>query len=261
MNYRPKIELVPDARRVVFGSYSFWAAAIALFALVGREALYKATGYDLSPVFAILVQIGMLLFILVGRVMVQRVTGWRNALRITAVTVLIVLSALTISASLARASSYPVPRRATAPETMAIAVPLLFELEGMRLQAYRDIVGVPTICAGTTRGVRMGDVKTLAECEALARSELLEYREIWHGYLTDETLDFRVPPKRDAAFTTFAINVGADSAGRSTATRRLNAGNVAGACEAMTWWNRAGNRVVLGLVNRRKREKSLCLAG
>nr|WP_231119180.1 glycoside hydrolase family protein [Rhodovulum sp. MB263] len=43
-------------------------------------------------------------------------------------------------------------------------------------------------------------------------------------------------------------------AGRSTATRRLSEGDVPGACEALTWWNKAGGRVVAGLRNRRTEE-------
>ncbi|ARC87161.1 hypothetical protein B5V46_00185 [Rhodovulum sp. MB263] len=50
------------------------------------------------------------------------------------------------------------------------------------------------------------------------------------------------------------MNVGVAGAGRSTATRRLSEGDVPGACEALTWWNKAGGRVVAGLRNRRTEE-------
>ena len=54
--------------------------------------------------------------------------------------------------------------------------------------------------------------------------------------------------------------VGVRAAGRSTATRRLNAGDVTGACKAITWWNKAGGRVIRGLVNRRTEDQTMCLS-
>ena len=49
--------------------------------------------------------------------------------------------------------------------------------------------------------------------------------------------------------------------GDSTATRRLNAGNIIGGCTALTWWNKAGQRVVRGLALRRGEERDLCMMG
>lgn len=146
-------------------------------------------------------------------------------------------------------------------EFARVAVPLVAKWEGKRNNSYRDIVGVWTICYGHTRTAGPGQYKTDAECEALLRNELLEYREGLHGYFLPETLNSRLTPERDAAYTSLAFNVGIAGAGRSTATRRLNAGNIRGGCEALTWWNRAGGRIVRGLVNRRAEERALCLAG
>jgi len=144
---------------------------------------------------------------------------------------------------------------------LAVALPLIAQWEGKRNNAYLDIVGVPTICYGSTRGVSLGDYKTDQECLELLKAEVLEYREGLHNYFTKETKQERLPPKRDAAFVSLAYNVGISGAGNSTATRRLNKGDVAGACKALTWWNRAGGRVVRGLVNRRAQEYELCIEG
>ncbi len=43
--------------------------------------------------------------------------------------------------------------------------------------------------------------------------------------------------------------------------RRLNAGDIRGACDALLAWNKAGGRVVQGLTNRRQDERRLCLEG
>lgn len=144
---------------------------------------------------------------------------------------------------------------------LAVALPLISQWEGKRNQAYLDIVGVPTICYGSTRGVQIGDYKTDKECLDLLKAEVLEYREGLHRYFTRETKEQRLPPKRDAAFVSLAYNVGVAGAGNSTATRRLNSGDIPGACTALTWWNKAGGRVIRGLVNRRTQEYDLCMEG
>ena len=100
-----------------------------------------------------------------------------------------------------------------------------------------------------------------AQCADLLEREAVEYREALHVYFTPETLSQRLPPERDAAYVDLAYNAGVRGAGRSTATRRLNAGDVAGGCQALTWWNKAGRRVVRGLVRRRSDEYRLCMMG
>jgi len=142
---------------------------------------------------------------------------------------------------------------------LEVGLPLIAKWEGKRNEAYRDIVGVWTICYGHTKTARPGDYKTDEECLDLLKWEVLEYREGLHGYFTRETLQSRLTPQRDAAFVSLAYNVGIRGAGNSTATRRLNKGNIKGACNALTWWNKAGGRVVRGLVNRRSEEQKLCL--
>lgn len=142
-----------------------------------------------------------------------------------------------------------------------VATPLVAKWEGKRNHAYRDIVGVVTICYGHTRTARMGQYRTDEECEALLREELLEYRNGLHRYFADETKRHRLTPERDAAYASLAFNVGIAGAGKSTATRRLNAGDIRGGCEALTWWNRAGGKIIRGLVRRRAEERALCLAG
>jgi lysozyme len=142
-----------------------------------------------------------------------------------------------------------------------IAVPLVAKWEGKRNAAYLDIVGVPTICFGSTRGIKLGDYMSDAQCAALLRAEVAEYQAGFKGYLLPETVAQRLTPQRFAAFTSTAYNVGISGIGRSTATRRLNAGDIPGACKALTWWNKAGGRVVPGLVNRRTEEWALCMVG
>lgn len=134
----------------------------------------------------------------------------------------------------------------------------LITLEGMELTAYRDIVGVPTICAGTTRGVKMGDTKTPEQCWSIAAAEFKEYEQFVLSKV-------RVPlnPNQQTSLVWFTINVGKYGFADSTTLRELNARNYTRACNAIPMWDKVtvnGKKVVSkGLQNRRKVERDLCL--
>lgn len=117
------------------------------------------------------------------------------------------------------------------------------------------------VCFGETLGVKAGDEYSQAECEAMFSRELVDYSNRLHPVFSEETKAKRLHVKRDVAFVSLAYNVGVAGTRKSTAVRRLNEGDVAGACEAITWWNKAGGRVVRGLVRRRSHEYTLCLDG
>jgi len=145
-------------------------------------------------------------------------------------------------------------------ETAPHAVPLVARWEGLRTTAYLDTIAQPpvwTICYGETQNVQPGETRSEEECEQGLRDGLEEYWRGWRPALTITAL----APQTDAAFTSLSWNIGTGGVRRSTALRRLNAGDVAGGCEALTWWNRAGGRVIRGLVNRRADEYRLCMEG
>lgn len=245
------MRLIDRPGRVMLLGYSWWAQVFGLAALILPELVYAIWGVETDPYVLWWVGVGLLVFGLIGRLIVQTGSGLAEGLRIAAV------AALIVALSMVAARAAP----ATEAETLRIAVPFVAEREGMRLEAYLDIVGVPTICAGSTRGVMLGQRKTMAECMTLLMFEVAEYRRGLHRYFSAETIAIRLPPPRDAAFTSLAYNIGIGAAGKSTATRRLNAGDVRGACEAITWWDKAGKRVVRGLVLRRAAERDLCMVG
>jgi len=148
--------------------------------------------------------------------------------------------------------------------TMRVLVPLVAKWEGKKNTAYLDTIASPavwTVCYGETRGVNRGDTYTDAQCAEMLERGLVTFRDGLHQYFTRETKGLRLTPERDAAYVSLAYNAGIHGIGKSTATRRLNAGDIAGGCEAIGWWTRAGNRVVRGLVNRRADEVQLCLRG
>lgn len=139
---------------------------------------------------------------------------------------------------------------------MALATGFVTQWEGRELRAYYDIVGVLTICMGDTQNVRPGQVATPAECDARLASHLRTYEA---GL--DKCLTAPVPGKTKVALVSWTYNVGVAGACGSTLVKLANKGDLAGACDQLLKWNRAGGRVVQGLTNRRQAERQLCLEG
>lgn len=141
---------------------------------------------------------------------------------------------------------------------VGIVLTIVPAFEGLRLYAYRDPVGIPTICFGETKGVRLGMKKTRAECngmllESLRRHEAGMLRCLRRpGDLRDETY---------GAVLSWTYNVGVGAACKSTLMRKLNAGDVRGACNELSKWDKAKGRRLPGLTKRRAEERALCLKG
>lgn len=249
--------LVSNWRKVVILSFSFWAQVSGLLVLIVPEVVYVTTGVDSDPVLLWWVGVLLLLTGLIGRLFNQTDRKSREWGKIVSIFILIGLLGSLASNTAQASQCKDVLERES--QALDISVPLISRWEGLRLDAYLDIVDVPTICYGSTRGIEMGMRKSKEECDELLREEVSEYRAGWLGYVTADTYTDRLPATRDAAYTSLAYNVGIIGAGRSTATRRLNAGDIKGGCHAIGWWNKAGQRVVRGLVNRRKDETRLCL--
>lgn len=138
--------------------------------------------------------------------------------------------------------------------------------EGRKLIAYRDMVGVLTICDGDTDNVKPGMRETPAGCDRrLARRLVRDY----YQPLTRCIAGFdAMPASWGAAMISLSYNVGVTPACRSTAARLAKAGQFRASCEAATAFNRAGGKVVTGLVNRREMgdalrigEAELCVSG
>lgn len=136
---------------------------------------------------------------------------------------------------------------------LALAIPLIGGFEGLRQYAYRDPVGIPTICFGETRGVRMGQHHTVAECKAMMAGRL--EADFIPG--VERCIHVPMSPEREAAALSFAYNVGVGAFCRSGFARKLNAGDP-DACDELMKWNRAGGMVLPGLTRRREAERALC---
>lgn len=141
---------------------------------------------------------------------------------------------------------------------LLMALPLVRESEGLRTTAYRDPVGIPTICFGETLGVKMGQKKTVEECDEMLAKRLAGFLKEMRACTVPQ-----LPPATEAAFLSFTYNLGTGVYCNNIARQRLNKGKLNEACEALTLYTKAGNpkRVLPGLVTRRKEEKELCILG
>ncbi|MEP4038901.1 lysozyme [Pseudophaeobacter sp.] len=127
--------------------------------------------------------------------------------------------------------------------------------EGLRQEAYRDVVGVWTVCYGKTKQVAPGDRYSKAECDQILAAEIAVYETA-----LDQCLMATVPLGMKIALVSWTYNVGVKAACASTLVRRANAGDLVGACNELKRWNRAGGRVWRGLTQRRYSEMQMCHA-
>ena len=126
--------------------------------------------------------------------------------------------------------------------------------EGYRSEAYKDTVGIPTLGFGETAGVKMGD-KTTPE---RALVQLLESTEK-HADAIRQCIKVPLYQHEFDAYISLAYNIGTGAFCRSTLVKKLNAKDYAGACEEIRRWNKAGGKVLPGLVTRREAEYRMCM--
>jgi lysozyme len=141
---------------------------------------------------------------------------------------------------------------------IAIAVPVVTQFEGVSLHAYHDRLahGIPTVCAGETEGVKMGDVYTVQQCADMLAAKLPRY--------ADELMacvHVPISAKTEASFISFSYNIGTAGFCHSGTVRKLNKRDYVGACNAMMNWNISEGQVQRGLINRRTKERNLCMEG
>lgn len=136
----------------------------------------------------------------------------------------------------------------------AALIALVATWEGLRTTAYQDIVGVWTICYGHTQGVQRGDKSTPGECKSQLVKELAVYAD---G--VDRCITRNISEGERIALVSLAYNVGVSGVCKSTALRKMNAGDRQGGCDALLMWRYAGGKEVQGLLNRRKDERKVCL--
>lgn len=130
--------------------------------------------------------------------------------------------------------------------------------EGLRLDAYRDEAGVPTICYGHTKGVKMGDRATPEQCDKYLREDMT-----WAQAAVRAGVKVPITQNQFDALTVFVFNVGATNFSGSTLLRKLNSGDTIGAAAEFPKWSNLRDshtkqlRFSKGLWNRRMAEQEL----
>lgn len=132
---------------------------------------------------------------------------------------------------------------------------LVKEFEGCKLVAYKCPAGVWTIGYGSTGShVRPGMKISAARAEELLREDLERF---------ELAVAKAAPTANDNQFdalVSFAFNLGEEALRTSTLLRKHKAGDFAGAAAQFHRWNKAGGRVLAGLVRRRAAEAKLYAA-
>lgn len=131
------------------------------------------------------------------------------------------------------------------------------------LKAYLDIASIPTACDGLTKGVRLGQSYTEAQCAAMLEAALIEHAA---GVMRCTPGLALGTPRRDNvrfAAISMAYNIGVAGWCGSTARKLVDAGKIRAACDAFLPWDKArvGGKLrpVKGLTLRRQRERAECL--
>lgn len=134
---------------------------------------------------------------------------------------------------------------------------LIKEFEGLRLKAYPDIGGVPTIGYGTTGpDIKLGMEITKAKAEELLRADVAAFER---G--VSDLVKVAINQNEFDALVSFSYNVGLNALKTSTLLRLLNDGSDRSiVANEFLRWNKVGDRVVEGLTRRRKAERDLFLA-
>lgn len=135
-------------------------------------------------------------------------------------------------------------------------VSMIARFEGFRDRIYKDSAGLPTIGYGhlLKKGEEKKYLMGIREPEAreLLRQDVAEAEKAVNSSVT-----VSLSRNQYNALVSFVFNVGRGNFEKSTLLKKVNAGDPEGAAKEFLKWNRAGNRVVKGLTNRRKVEAAL----
>lgn len=143
-------------------------------------------------------------------------------------------------------------------KTSRDGIALIKKWEGCRLTAYPDpgTFGEPwTIGYGHTSAagepmVKKGMKITQQEADDILVRDLVKYESAVMKALT-------VLPTQNQfdAMVSLCYNIGPGAFAGSSVVKKFNASNISGAADAFRLWNKAGGRVMQGLVNRREDER------
>lgn len=126
--------------------------------------------------------------------------------------------------------------------------------EGARNKAYKDSKGLWTIGVGhlikSDEQHLINATLTNEQVEDLLKNDLK-----WCSEAVESSVKVPLTQKQFDALYSLCFNIGGTAFKNSTVVKRINAGDLKGAADAIEMWNKPAV-----LINRRKREKALFLA-
>jgi len=144
---------------------------------------------------------------------------------------------------------------------------LLTQWEGKETHVYRDSAGLPTIGVGhllTRDEITSGKimiagvpVKYASGLTDQQIDRLLEHDLAWAESSVNTYIDVPLNQNQRDALISFTFNVGKQAFFSSTLRKVLNQGRYDLVPEQLARWNRAGGKVIHGLVKRRNHEIDL----
>lgn len=129
---------------------------------------------------------------------------------------------------------------------------LIKKFEGFESRAYLCPAGVWTIGYGHTKDVKEGDEWSQAHAEHMLEIELEEFCEY-----VNKMVKVPLEQYQFDALVAWVYNLGAGNFKESTLLRVLNQGDYDDVPHQIKRWNKAGGRVLQGLVRRREAEALL----
>jgi lysozyme len=129
---------------------------------------------------------------------------------------------------------------------------LIKKFEGCELDSYICSGGVWTIGYGHTAGVKQGDKINQDEADHLLTGDLEEFE----GYVSN-AVEVALDQNQFDALVAWTFNLGPSNLKSSTMLKVLNEENYSKVPSEMKRWNKAGGKVLEGLIRRREAEALL----
>ncbi|MBQ1344125.1 glycoside hydrolase family protein, partial [Candidatus Saccharibacteria bacterium] len=137
-------------------------------------------------------------------------------------------------------------------KTSDLGIQLICRFEGLKTDAYKDAVGIPTIGYGHTKGVRMGMKITKEQAIEFLKEDLVKAENAVNKY----NAKYNFSQNQFDALVSFAFNVGSIDQLTAKGTRTIEK-----IAECIPKYNKAGGKKLQGLVNRRQAELEMFNSG
>ena len=128
-------------------------------------------------------------------------------------------------------------------------ISLIKKFEGCELESYQDAVGVWTIGYGHTKDVKEGMTISKEQADTMLLNELDEYCE--H---VEKAVVVKLEQCQFDALVSWTFNLGPTNLAASTLLKVLNKGEYDEVPAQIKRWNKAGGKVLQGLIRRREAE-------